>query len=98
MPHSGAMAMLDRVAAEDNIPVPNAATEAVARLVEAALWASPYPELQRVKCESKRGALVLAGKVSSFFLKQIAQTIASKAASERQVVNRIQVEYASKAR
>lgn len=95
MAHSGALATWDSVAVGETVSVSNPASEGVPRMVEAALWASQYPELGRLRCEPKRGALVLIGKVSSYFLKQVAQAIASKVACERQLVNRIHVEYAA---
>jgi hypothetical protein len=36
---------------------------------------SPYPELHDIHCDFHEGVLTMRGCVSSFFLKQIAQTI-----------------------
>jgi osmotically-inducible protein OsmY len=35
---------------------------------------SPYPEVRRIVCEFHEGVLTLRGHVSSFYLKQLAQT------------------------
>jgi osmotically-inducible protein OsmY len=36
---------------------------------------SPYPEVRRVACEFHEGLLFLRGRVPSYYLKQIAQTV-----------------------
>jgi hypothetical protein len=49
--------------------------QAVQSAAEAGLRRSAYPELGRVRCEFRGGNLVLWGRVSSFFLKQVAQAV-----------------------
>ena len=44
--------------------------EAVRRLVD-----SSYPELRTISCDFSDGVLSLRGKVPSFYLKQIAQSL-----------------------
>jgi hypothetical protein len=44
---------------------------------EAELSASDHRELRHVRCEFQCGTLMLSGQVSSFYLKQIAQTLVS---------------------
>jgi osmotically-inducible protein OsmY len=65
------------------------------RSIEAAakadLWHSPYPELRRVTCEYYEGILTLRGHVSSYYMKQIAQTIVQHVEGVERVVNRVEV-------
>lgn len=43
---------------------------------EVRLRETPFPELWLISCESPRsGILVIHGRVSSFYLKQVAQTV-----------------------
>uniref|UniRef100_A0A7C4LLF6 BON domain-containing protein n=1 Tax=Schlesneria paludicola TaxID=360056 RepID=A0A7C4LLF6_9PLAN len=45
------------------------------RMAHAELRATPYVGLHRVECRLSGCRLVLSGKVSSFFLKQVAQSV-----------------------
>jgi osmotically-inducible protein OsmY len=56
-----------------------------------ALHQSPYPELWHVTCEYHEGILTLRGHVSSFYMKQIAQTIVQHVEGVERVVNRVEV-------
>jgi osmotically-inducible protein OsmY len=62
--------------------------EAMAR---ADLRRSPYAELWRITCEYHEGILTLRGHVSSFYMKQIAQTIVLRVDGVERVVNRVEV-------
>ena len=52
---------------------------------------SGYPELHLVSCEFHEGVLSLRGHVSSFYLKQIAQTLIRGLAGVGEVNNRLEV-------
>ncbi len=55
------------------------------------LHQSSYPELWRLTCEYHEGIVTLRGHVSSFYMKQIAQTIARRVEGVERVVNRVEV-------
>ena len=62
-------------------------------LVRADLRQSPYDEVGRVTCTLKERVLTLTGRVSSYYLKQIAQRIAlARLNGTASVVNELQVE------
>lgn len=50
-----------------------------------------YPQLANVECHAQGSTIRLAGRLSSFYLKQIAQTIAIKIPGVRRVINDIEV-------
>jgi hypothetical protein len=52
---------------------------------------SPYRELWEVSCEFREGALTLRGRVPSFFLKQVAQTIVFVMERVDRINNRLEV-------
>jgi osmotically-inducible protein OsmY len=52
---------------------------------------STYPELWHVACEYREGILTLRGRVSSFYMKQIAQAIVQRLEGVERVVNRVEV-------
>jgi osmotically-inducible protein OsmY len=54
-----------------------------------------YPSLRQVKCAVHDGQLVLAGVVPSFYLKQVAQTVALAVEGVVSVANQLRVEYPS---
>ena len=60
-------------------------------LARADLQHSPYAELSRVTCEYHEGILTLRGHVSSYYMKQIAQTIVQHVDGVERVVNRVEV-------
>ena len=68
---------------------------AVRRSVDAAasdeLRRSTYPELWHVTCEYHEGIVTLRGRVSSYYMMQIAQTIVQHVDGVERVVNRIEV-------
>jgi osmotically-inducible protein OsmY len=62
-------------------------------LVRADLRESPYAEMGRVTCTLKERVLTLTGRVSSYYLKQIAQRIAlARLNGAVTVANELQVE------
>jgi osmotically-inducible protein OsmY len=60
-------------------------------LAERALCSSPYLALRNVTCDDRDGVLTLRGSLPSYYLKQVAQAIASRVEGVRQVVNEIEV-------
>lgn len=60
-------------------------------LASQSLAASHYYELRCVNCDMLAGRLVLTGRVSSFYLKQIAQTIVGRVVGVSEVDNQLEV-------
>jgi osmotically-inducible protein OsmY len=56
-----------------------------------ALNNSHYMELRRLACDFHDGVLTLHGRVSSFYLKQVAQTVVKQIVGVRKVVNDLDV-------
>jgi osmotically-inducible protein OsmY len=61
----------------------------VARLVEIRLQETAHSALALVTCEFDDGVMTLRGEVPSFYLKQLAQTIARRTQGVNHVVNHI---------
>ncbi|MEQ8786914.1 MAG: BON domain-containing protein [Pirellulaceae bacterium] len=61
--------------------------------VRSCLQTSPYLDLRQIDCHMEDGVLCMYGKVSSFYLKQIAQTVVGKIEGVRQVENCIEVKF-----
>ncbi|MDH3718625.1 MAG: BON domain-containing protein [Planctomycetota bacterium] len=55
------------------------------------ILASPYVELRRMGCEYRNGVLTLRGRVTSYYLKQLAQTLAMQMEGVQMVNNRLVV-------
>lgn len=73
-------------------PVATAATQAEIRThVLDAFRASGYYSLTRIECEIKDGIAWLSGTVPSFYLKQLAQSLAARQAGVLRVVNHTEV-------
>ena len=51
-----------------------------------------YPQLNAVRCSFDGGVLRLSGTLNSFYLKQVAQSVAVRTPGVRSVENQIQVE------
>ena len=56
-----------------------------------ALAASPQPEVRRLSVAVGATELVISGRVSCFYLKQLAQETIKPAADGKRVVNRVEV-------
>ena len=52
---------------------------------------SGYHQLQHISCEFHEGVLTLRGRVSSFYLKQVAQTLINQLDGVGEVNNRLEV-------
>ena len=65
--------------------------QTIERLVEGALSQTGYHTLRSVVCEFDCGKLVLRGRVSSYYLKQVASTAVSKVEGIVAVDNQLEV-------
>jgi hypothetical protein len=66
--------------------------EAIEAAAETALQQSPYRELGSVSCHFQEGVLTLRGCVSSYYLKQVAQTLVRATGNVQQLRNCLRVE------
>ena len=62
-----------------------------AGLAQARLTASPYLTLRQLTCDSHDGVLAIHGRVSTFFLKQMAQTAVRDVPGVKVITNLVQV-------
>jgi osmotically-inducible protein OsmY len=69
-----------------------ARAEALASRIAEVLKASGYPVLRSVVVEYHEGVVVLRGRVPTFYLKQVAQTLAGKMRGVDELVNRLSVD------
>ncbi len=58
---------------------------------QALLRQAPYMELHHVTCEFHEGILTLRGIVSSFYMKQLAQTVVRSLDGVERLLNRVEV-------
>ncbi len=58
---------------------------------QASLRACPYREVRKTTCLLHKGVLLLRGDVSSFYMKQIAQTVLMNVEGVKHIVNSIHV-------
>jgi osmotically-inducible protein OsmY len=65
--------------------------DAIESAAEARLRRSAYPEVGRVRCELHGGTLILWGRVSTFFLKQVAQAVVRGVEGVVDVDNQLEV-------
>jgi osmotically-inducible protein OsmY len=72
-------------------PAQRLSRSSIGLLAEERLQASSYHLLQRVRCFSEGGTLILTGSLPSYFLKQMAQETVAPLPGVDQVVNQIQV-------
>ncbi|MEO8269805.1 MAG: BON domain-containing protein [Aureliella sp.] len=68
-------------------------THSLRHQVARALCDSPYSELKRAKCETHDDTIVLRGQVSSYYLKQMAQSLVARVAPAARIRNQLQVVY-----
>ncbi len=59
--------------------------------VRSALSDMPYPQLRSLECSCHGGKVTLQGRLDSFYLKQLAQTVAMKSPGVREVFNQVDV-------
>ena len=80
------------------VPAISSVTDTARRVVENAqrtLRDSQYQVLAQVSCEFREGILILRGRVPSFYMKQIAQTVIRDLDDVVRVDNRLEVAEAS---
>lgn len=65
--------------------------EDVQSRAQASLRACAYREVQRTTCAFNKGVLLLQGKVTSYYQKQMAQAILMHVPGIKRIVNKIQV-------
>ena len=73
--------------------VPQLQRSAPEQIVRQRLAESPYACLRQVRCEFDEGVLTLRGKLPSFFMMQVAQTIAVGVEGVELVSSHIEVPY-----
>jgi osmotically-inducible protein OsmY len=66
-------------------------THHIVAIAEARLGASSHLALRNIFCKSDQGMLVLEGRLSTFFQKQLAQELVAGIEGVKQVVNQIEV-------
>ena len=54
---------------------------------------SPYLPLRKIGCHLHNGVLSLCGRVPTYYLKQLAQTIGSSFQGVREISNELQVDF-----
>ena len=69
-------------------PIPD---EELSRVVNLALWNTGYPALRNVEIEISLGAVILWGRVPSYFQKQLAQSVIQHVEGVRGVANGLEV-------
>ncbi len=75
----------------DEMP-PAAETDAMARRLEEAFARTPHLPLWSMTWELNGATVVLRGRVRSFYLKQLAQSVALRQAGIERVINEIDVD------
>lgn len=70
---------------------PDLASHRTAAAAKQCLESSPYHGLREVLCVCDNGVLLLTGRLSSFYYKQLAQEAVSRVEGMTQVVNDIEV-------
>ena len=71
--------------------VPLTGYDDVQSRAQAGLRGCPYREVRKTTCLFHKGVLLLRGEVSSFYLKQIAQTVLMNVEGVKHIVNTIHV-------
>ncbi len=66
--------------------------DGVAHSVTRLFRQSPYRRLGQLTCEHHEGVVIIRGRLPSFYLKQIAQTLASKVDGVEEIINKTDVE------
>lgn len=56
------------------------------------LHASAYRPIQTIECHVHEDLVILSGRVPSFYIKQVAQTVVMKIAGVKSIENRLRVE------
>lgn len=72
--------------------------EALVESVENSLARLGYMQLRAVRCHAQKATVRLSGNLSSYHLKQIAQTVAIRVPGVYQVINEIEVNSSARAK
>jgi hypothetical protein len=56
-----------------------------------ALQRSPIPAIRKLELEESEGVVVIQGKVTSYYIKQLAQEAIKPALGKRRLLNRVEV-------
>ena len=75
----------------ERLPLVKTEKEIIQEEARTLLQESPYRELWEVTCDFHNGVLTLRGRVPSFFLKQVAQTIVFVMERVDKINNRLEV-------
>ncbi len=70
---------------------PSGEKAAIEAEAQSRLQTSGYPQLRKVSCEFHEGVLMLRGQVSTFHLKQVAQTLVRRLEGVGEINNRLEV-------
>jgi osmotically-inducible protein OsmY len=70
---------------------PASVSKSASEAALARLRGSSYAPLRRVRCEFDQGALVLRGRLATFFHKQLAQELVADVNGVERVINHIEV-------
>lgn len=65
---------------------------ALPNAIQLALIKSPQPELRRLKATETEDSVLIVGRVSCYYMKQMAQETVKSASAGRRVVNRVVVQ------
>jgi BON domain len=65
--------------------------ELVQAIARASLLGSPYREVQKLHCTLSNGVILLRGQVSTFYMKQVAQSLLMKIEGVSRIVNSVHV-------
>ncbi len=77
-----------------SVPPHRFPSERLSHGIQDSLSQSPYLELQRISISLDDRSVLLIGKLSSYFLKQLAQELVRKIAYDHEIVNAILVSHA----
>lgn len=66
-------------------------TDDLAEIAGERLRATGYPELRNIDCSCRRGQLILRGRVTSYFQKQLAQETLRTLPGKRSILNEVEV-------
>ncbi len=78
-------------AAEPGAALRPATAGSLTEIAQARLAATSYQSLRALTCSSQTGVVAVRGEVSSYYLKQLAQTILRDIPGVREVQNHVQV-------
>ncbi len=85
------MSQLIDLPARERVYSVTEAAERIAKLAERRLQESGYFCLRRVSCHYHEGVLALRGRVPSFYLKQVAQTVVRQIEGVIEILNQVEV-------